>query len=240
MDRLLHPPLTFAHRGASAHADGNTLEAFRLALRLGARGLETDARVTADGVVVLHHDGVVRSGLRRRAVGDLRRDQLPEAVPSLEDLYDACGADFELSVDVKDPAAAAGVVAVATAAGAAGRLWLCGDEVEQLISWRELSADIHLVDSTRLRRIKGPERRAATLAQHGIDALNLHWSDWTGGMTALLHRFGRFAFAWDAQHRRQLDEVLRTGVDGVYSDHVDVMVDAVAGRRPGDPGAVVP
>jgi glycerophosphoryl diester phosphodiesterase len=87
------------------------------------------------------------------------------------------------------------------------------------------------VDSTRLRRIKGgPERRAATLAQEGVDALNMHWSDWTGGLTTLFHRFSRFAFGWDAQHRRQLDELLATGVDGVFSDHVDRMVEALAAR----------
>jgi len=109
------------------------------------------------------------------------------------------------------------------------------------VAWRALSPDVRLVDSTRLRRIRGgPERRAATLLQEGVDALNMHWSDWTGGLTTLVHRFGRLAFGWDAQHRRQLDAVLRMGIDGVFSDHVDVMVDAVAGRRPGDPGAVVP
>src|SRR5262249_9005601 len=36
---LLDPPIAFAHRGARAHAPENTIEAFRLALRLGATGL---------------------------------------------------------------------------------------------------------------------------------------------------------------------------------------------------------
>ena len=53
---LRRPPIGFAHRGGMAHAPENTLEAFRLALRLGASGLESDAWLTADGVVVLHHD----------------------------------------------------------------------------------------------------------------------------------------------------------------------------------------
>ncbi|MGA1075335.1 MAG: glycerophosphodiester phosphodiesterase, partial [Ilumatobacteraceae bacterium] len=54
---LLDPPIMFAHRGARAHAPENTIEAFQLALRLGATGLESDAWLTADGVVVLDHDG---------------------------------------------------------------------------------------------------------------------------------------------------------------------------------------
>ena len=97
-----------------------------------------------------------------------------------------------------------------------------------------LDPDVRLVDSTRLRRIKeGAERRAARLAEAGVDAINLHWSDWTGGLTTLFHRFERFTLGWDAQHRRQLDEVLSLGIDGVFSDHVDRMVDALQERQVG-------
>src|SRR6185436_7833703 len=53
---LLDPPIGFAHRGARAHAPENTLDAFALALRLGATGLETDLWLTADGIPVLDHD----------------------------------------------------------------------------------------------------------------------------------------------------------------------------------------
>ena len=231
---LREPPIGFAHRGASAHAPENTIEAFTLARRLGATGLESDAWRTADGEVVLDHDGVARVGLRRRPIRDVPRSALPASVPTLGELYDACGTDLEVSLDVKDPDAAEAIVAVARAAGgdAVGRLWLCSPDWEVAASWRPLDPDVRLVDSTRLRRIKeGTERRAARLAEVGVDALNMPWSDWTGGLTTLLHRFERFALAWDAQHPRQLDEVLSYGIDGVFSDHVDRMVDALAARR---------
>ena len=42
---------------------------------------------------------------------------LPEHVPTLDQLYETCGTDFELSLDVKDPAAAPQVTDVARAAG---------------------------------------------------------------------------------------------------------------------------
>src|SRR3954447_15287883 len=156
MDPLLRPPIGFAHRGAKAHAPENTLEAFVLARRLGAKGLETDVWLTADGVAVLDHDGVVKSGVRRRRIGDVERAALPAHVPSLEELYAECGTDYELSIDVKDPTAAPVIVAVAVAAGAdaAGRLWLCHHDWEQVAQWRSLSDDVKLVDSTRLRRLK--------------------------------------------------------------------------------------
>lgn len=51
--------MNFAHRGASARAPENTLEAFRLAAEGGAGGLETDVHMTRDGHVVAIHDDTV-------------------------------------------------------------------------------------------------------------------------------------------------------------------------------------
>ena len=230
VEPLIRPPIGFAHRGASARADENTLDAFELALALGATGLESDVWLTADGVGVLHHDGVLRSGIRRRAISDLARASLPESIPTLDELYDTCGTDFELSLDVKDPGAAPLALAAARRHGhALARLWLCHPDSSQVAEWRQLSADVRLVDSTRLRRIReGPERRAATLAEAGVDAICMHHTDWTGGLTTLFHRFGRYAFAWDCQHERVLVEALAMGVDAVYSDHVERMTEALA------------
>jgi glycerophosphoryl diester phosphodiesterase len=226
---LHRPPIGFAHRGARADAPENTLEAFRLALDKGATGLESDVWLTADGVAVLDHDGVV--GWRRRRIGNVLRADLPAHIPTLESLYAECGTRFELSLDVKDPEAAEPVVAVARAAGsgAVGRLWLCHPDWQRVASWRPRFPDVRLVDSTRMRLVReGPEKRAANLAGAGVDAINLHHSDWTGGHTTLFHRFGVLAFGWDAQHDRVLDELLDIGIDGVYSDHVDRMTAAIA------------
>ena len=47
-----------------------------------------------------------------------------------------------------------------------------------------------------------------------------------GGLVTLVHRFKLLAFGWDAQHDRILDGLLRMGIDGLYCDHVDRMVEA--------------
>ncbi len=52
-------PVNLAHRGASARAPENTLEAFRAGLEDGAGGLELDLRLTSDGHVVVMHDATV-------------------------------------------------------------------------------------------------------------------------------------------------------------------------------------
>lgn len=49
----------FAHRGASAYAPENTLEAFALAMEQGADGIELDVQLTKDGEVVVIHDETI-------------------------------------------------------------------------------------------------------------------------------------------------------------------------------------
>jgi len=228
---MLDPPIAFAHRGASGHAPPNTLDAFRLGLRLGATGLESDVWLTADGIPVLDHDGYVRHGLRRRPIASMARADLPPHIPSLGDLYAECGSDYELSLDLKDAAAAAATFGTARAAGGTDRLWLCHPDRAVLVGLRREAGDAHLVHSTRLRRMpQGPERLAAQLANDGIEVVNLHRSDWTGGLTTLFHRFDRLAFGWDAQHERMLLDLLDMGIDAVYSNYVDRMMEAVRAR----------
>jgi glycerophosphoryl diester phosphodiesterase len=68
---LAQSPLIYAHRGASFEEPENTVEAFRLALALGADALETDAHMTRDGRVVLSHDP---TGMRMAGVPRAIRD----------------------------------------------------------------------------------------------------------------------------------------------------------------------
>lgn len=228
---LLDPPIGFAHRGARVLERENTVAAFELALRLGATGLETDVWLTRDGVAVIDHDGRFGS-IRRRAIKDLTREALPEHVPTVDQLFAVAGPDIPLSVDVKDPEAATPLLTAARSAGAdLAHVYLCSGSTDELEVWRELDATIRLVQSTRLRNLRvGPERHVAGLAEKGIHVLNMPYPDWSGGLVALCHRFGLLAFGWDAQHPRQLDELLRMGCDGVYSDHPDRLADALRRR----------
>ena len=228
---LIDPPITFAHRGARAHAPENTIEAFTLALKLGATGLESDVWLTADHEVVLDHDGEIRLGLlRKKPIGELRRDELPEHIPTLRELFEACGTGYHLSLDLKGPGTGEAVIDVvrSVAPELLSRLWLCHHDLEALAALRPLDDTVKLVDSTRLHRLdEGPERRAARLAELGIDGINMRKADWNGGLVALFHRFERTAFSWDLQFEHLLRPALRMGIDAVYSDYVDRMVAAM-------------
>ena len=226
---LLVSPILFAHRGASAYSPENTLDAFSLALKLGATGLESDIWTTRDGVLVLDHDGVVKSRLRSKPIAELDKSELPAHIPTLEELLQHCGSQYQLSLDIKDPVVFETIESTVANIDRSmlERLWLCHPNCDLLIDNRKSTSQCKLVDSTRLAKIKeGPERRAATLAANGIDAFNMHYSDWNGGLVALFHRFKIVSFGWDMQHEAVIENGIRMGLDGVFSDWPDRMVEA--------------
>ena len=230
---LIEYPIAFAHRGGKAHAPENTIAAFKLGLKLGANGIESDVWLTSDGVPVLEHDGYVTQRLRKRMIGDLTRAQLPSFIPTLEDLLQECGSQFHLSLDLKGGDVGQAVLRVVRdiAPDLLPRLWLCHPQWQAMLALLDHLDGAKLVDSTRLARMKeGPERRAADLANAGVHAVNLHHSDWSGGLVTLFHRFNVYAIGWDAQEDHTLRPLYRMGIDGVHSDHVDRMVAAYVGE----------
>ena len=219
---LLQPPVAFFRYPRASHPAEDPLAPVVAALSEGASGVTGDVQLTADGDPVVHAEATLRIGLRRRALATLPTAQVPAHVPHLAQLYERCGTEFDLAVHLADEAAVSRVVALAAEAGgeAAERLWLCSPDWRQAASWRVAAGSSRLVDLTRLRHVdEGPERRAANLTNAGIDAVRLHESDWNAGLCALFHRFGRLGLAGPAPHQRQLDALLRMGVDGVSSEH---------------------
>ena len=205
------------------------MAAFRRALEVGATGLESDARLSRDGQVVLVHGSIIRTGLRRTKVRELPAAKLAElGVPRLADLYAELGTDFELSLDLKEPDIAAELLTDVRNAGAMDRLWLCARDLTDLEGARRLDPDVRLVHSMG-RRAYGDalERHASALAKAGIAALNLRQTEWSLGLVTLAHRFELLAFAWDVLEYRRIRAVLQMGVDGIYSDHVERLVAAV-------------
>jgi glycerophosphoryl diester phosphodiesterase len=222
-------PITFAHRGARLEEPENTIPAFERALAAGATGIETDVWLSADGEVVCAHDPVVRQGRKRRKIAESSAAELAELdVPRMADIYDRLGTAYECSVDVKSPDAAAALVDVGRRHDALERLWVCSPDLDVL---RELRHEprVKLVHSQRRRAIEAPlERHAYEIGNAGIDAMNMHHTDWTAGLVALFHRFDVRAFAWDTQEVRQLRAMLRIDIDAIYCDRPDRMVETVA------------
>lgn len=74
---LTERTLILAHRGASAYAPENTLEAFSLAVDMKADGVETDVHFSKDGkIMVLHDEKIDRTSNGQGSVTDYTCEQL--------------------------------------------------------------------------------------------------------------------------------------------------------------------
>lgn len=94
--------LIYAHRGASAYAPENTLEAYRMALDMGADGVELDVHLSKDGELVVIHDiGLERTTGVQGRVCDFTLEELKKMdasngmeayrgvkIPTLREVYE--------------------------------------------------------------------------------------------------------------------------------------------------------
>jgi glycerophosphoryl diester phosphodiesterase len=73
--------LNIAHRGGAALKPENTMSAFSAAIARGCDGAELDVQLSADGVVVVHHDYRLNPAITRHAGG-----WLSGQTPAIKDL----------------------------------------------------------------------------------------------------------------------------------------------------------
>lgn len=112
-------PFVMAHRGASAIAIENSLDAFRIAIEAGADVIETDLQLTVDGHIVCFHDETAErmtgeplrvatatawevDRLRLRAPGGSGSLIQRERIPRLEEVLELVPPDVVLALELKD------------------------------------------------------------------------------------------------------------------------------------------
>ena len=117
--------LRIGHRGAAGHAPENTLAAIRKGIALGVDFVEIDVRRTADGVLVVLHDGTVN----RTTNGKGRVDRLSlqevktfnagsgEHIPTLEEVLEVARGEAGLMLELKVKGVAPQTVEVVREAG---------------------------------------------------------------------------------------------------------------------------
>lgn len=98
------PQRVYGHRGASGYAPENTLEAFELAARQGAHGVELDVHLSRDGELVVAHDETlerVSDGVGRlcdHSLSELKRLRFNKTHPEYQDArIPTLGEVFELA-----------------------------------------------------------------------------------------------------------------------------------------------
>lgn len=232
-------PAIIAHRGASAAHRENTLEAFAAAGPLGADAVELDARRTADGAVVVHHDAALPDG---RAVVATVRAELPDHVPDLAAALDACG-DLVVNVEIKntpgevdfdaDEHVARLVVEELRRRGGGGQYLVSSFHRPTVDRVRALAPD--LPTALLHVHVDGPTALAEAVA-HGHGALH-PWSGWVDeALVAAAHREGVAVNVWTVDDPEEMGRLAAWGVDGIVTNVPDVALSALGRRGVGSAG----
>ena len=151
-------PWVLAHRGASALATENTLEAFRRAMADGADGVELDVQRCRTGeVVVFHDDDLARLAQRPERIDEMPLDGIRDVrllrgggIPTLAEAIDACGHVALVNIEIKYAGAfpgachalVAGVADVVARADAGRRVIISSFSPGAVWLWRRIRPDV--------------------------------------------------------------------------------------------------
>jgi glycerophosphoryl diester phosphodiesterase len=210
----------YAHRGASLSHPENTMAAFRTALEEGATGIETDLRLTRDGVIVLVHD----PDLGRVAGVPLRVSELTlndleavrvggsHPVPTLDEFWRLAEGRVRVNLEVKDPRVAPALVrflrAKESGALVTSSHWSVIDGVREALP--------HLPVGPVLRHL-GP-RELARVRDHGYGAVSLSADSFSEQTLRFCHAEGLALLLWVVNEPERVLHFERLGVDGVFTD----------------------
>jgi glycerophosphoryl diester phosphodiesterase len=230
-------PAIIAHRGASAYAPENTLAAFKLALQQGADAIELDAKLCADGqVVVIHDQTLERTTAHHGRVRDYRLNDLRkmdagshfdvafkgEPIPSLEEVFRAVGQLTFINVELTNYASITDELPEKVA-----------DLVRQYkLAHRVLFSSFNPIALVRIRRLV-PEAPIGLLAMpHKKGALARSWigrllryqclhpeaSDVSLPLVNNVHRRGGRVFVWTVNQAEEMQRLFEMWVDGIFTD----------------------
>jgi glycerophosphoryl diester phosphodiesterase len=236
-------PFLIAHRGFSAIAPENTLEAFERALDVGAEVLECDVQLSADGVAVVLHDPTVdRTTDGHGRVRELAWSQIRgldagyaerfagafagQRIPRLEDLLDLARGRASVFVEIKPEALAdrsggieKSLVRAARRTGMMDSVGVLSFAPQALVRVRELAPDFPLGLVFRWwRQRRLVEETVAVAAQYLVGYAPRLLDDPT--IVAAAHAAGLRVGAYVADTLEAVSGLVRCGVDGIATNRI--------------------
>jgi glycerophosphoryl diester phosphodiesterase len=237
-------PIAFAHRGGASEAPENTMPAFEHAVRLGYRYLETDAHVTADGVLVAFHDDRLdRVTDRAGVIADLPWREVKEAkvdgrepIPLLEDLL-AAWPDVRINIDPKQDAVAEPLAAAILRTGATDRVCVGAFSDKRIAKVKVLTGP-SLCTSMGPREVArlvsasrgGPGRGGVRSPCAQVPTRQGRVPLVTPRFVETAHRHGIQVHVWTIDDRAEMERLLDLGVDGIMTDRPQVLKDLLVER----------
>jgi glycerophosphoryl diester phosphodiesterase len=241
-------PLNIGHRGASAAAPQNTLAAFRKAIELGADGVELDAQLSADGVVVVIHDFVVETttdGVGRvadKTLAELKAldagsrfssEFSGERIPTLAQVFEAIKDKLLVNVELKDFDSFGGkleapVLEVVRRHAMEKRVLFSSFNPFVLRVIKRLAPDI---PAGLLYREDMPIhlRRAWLAPFMPHQARHPHFPMVTEATVQWCHARGLRVNTWTVDEPAEMRRLVALGVDGIITNKPDVLREVLAG-----------
>lgn len=219
-----------AHRGGSSAAPENTMAALEAAVEQMADRAEIDVQETADGIVVVFHDGTLKrqTGLNKK-VSDLTLEEIKEldvgswfspdfareGIPTLEQVMGYAKGKIDLNIEIKN----------------LGNDSYLPDKVLELVVEYEMEDQCIITSTNRnyLKKIKtmNPDIKTGHIiaAAYGdyysdefVDVISIRSSFVTGRMVEAAHEAGKAVHAWTVNERAELERLNALGVDDVITD----------------------
>ena len=231
-----------AHRGASGHAPENTMAAFRRAVEMGARFIETDLHLTRDARVVAIHDPTLdRTTNGHGLVDSLSIKEVRaldagswysspggsfagERVPTLDEILQfARETDVIFFLEIKSDATWGvehAVVAALRDTGEAARVIILSFDPATLLSVNRLDQTMMTGFLCEHPSNDLVERTVRAGARQIVPRGDLVTPD----LVTKAHQAGLQVVAWTINEPDQMRRLIAAGVDGIMSDYPDRLV----------------
>ena len=228
----------FGHRGASGYAPENTLEAFELAAKMGADGVELDVQIAKDGELVVAHDETIdRVANGQGLICELTTAQMkrlrfnkthPEyesaTIPTLREVCELLRpTGLWINIELKNSrifyeSLEEKCVKLVYETGMAGRVFYSSFNHHSMRHMKQIDPALCcglLYEATMIE----PWRYAHAL---GMDAIHPHFSELQiPEEAAQAHALGLKVNVWTANTEQEIRDSLLAGADTVISNYPD-------------------
>ncbi len=185
---------TVAHRGAMALAPENSLLAFTKAAELGIDSIETDVRLSADGLPAIIHDPTLtRTHGHKVHVGTTTMAELQRlGVPSLSTMLDSFAVDFDVIIDLKEKSAklAESVGRAVAVSDRAARCFVTGSDLNLLRRAQALAEGLRLSWTIGARHGTLTPAAVVEAAVAGVSELAVHAPEVSAELVAQARSLG--------------------------------------------------